>query len=38
MSLEIGLIISFAIIGLGGIGLTAFVLWVNAHQNEPPPR
>lgn len=35
MSLEIELIISFAIIGLGGVGLTAFVIWVYAHQNEP---
>jgi hypothetical protein len=34
MSLEYGLVATFAIIGLGGVGLTGFVLWLRFREGE----
>jgi len=33
MSLEIGLILTFAIIAVGGVGLAGFVLWLRNRES-----
>lgn len=34
MSIELGLILSFAIIALGGVVLAGFVLWLRKRDSE----
>lgn len=34
MSLELGLILTFAIVALGSIGLAGFVLWLRSRDSE----
>jgi hypothetical protein len=34
MSLETGLILAFAIVGLGAIAMTVFALWLRSCEND----
>lgn len=34
MSLEIGLVLAFSIMALGGVALAGFVLWLRNREND----
>ncbi|MDD5056517.1 MAG: hypothetical protein PHQ60_01990 [Sideroxydans sp.] len=34
MNLELGLILAFAIVAVGGVGLAGFVLWLRNRESE----
>ncbi len=34
MSLETGLILTFAIVGLGAVAMTVFALWLRSREND----
>lgn len=38
MNLELGLMLAFAIVALGGVGLAGFVLWLRKHESDVTPR
>jgi len=34
MNLELGLMLAFAIVALGGVGLAGFVLWLRKRESD----